>query len=114
MSKIIGGISIINNDRYVVLTNNKNNGEFIYRLENESIAYADPSENMIHNRPRIVSVYEEIIETTEKGQIIIAKNGNLVAYLSTKEVLERAEKTFYEEGQTHIYDFINQTFTIEL
>jgi hypothetical protein len=114
MSKIIDGISIRNNDQYLVLTNSRNNGCFTHRLENGSIAFIEPSFNMIHNRPRIVSVDFEIINSTEMGQIIIAKNGHLVAYLSTADILQRAEKTFYEEGQTRVYDFINEAFTIEL
>ncbi|MEO8237643.1 MAG: hypothetical protein ABI576_06000 [Flavobacterium sp.] len=113
MLKTIDEISIINNKRYLVLTNNRNNGCFTHRLENGSIAFTEPSGNMIHNNPRIVSVDFEIINLTEIGQVKIAKSGHLVAYLSTEEVRQRAEKTFYEEGQLHVYDFINQTFTYE-
>lgn len=37
-----------------------------------------------------------------------------MAYLPTNDVQGLAQKTFYEDGQTHIYDFISGKFNVEL
>jgi hypothetical protein len=38
----------------------------------------------------------------------------MIAYLSTIDVQELAENTFYEQGQTRVYDFINLKFNCDL
>jgi hypothetical protein len=51
---------------------------------------------------------------TKIGETINFKDGTIMAYLSTKDLQELAEKTFYEDGQTRIYDFVNHKFIVEL
>jgi hypothetical protein len=55
-----------------------------------------------------------MFELSQIGETINFKDGKIIAYLSTKDVQELAQKTFYEEGQTRIYDFMNHEFTVEL
>jgi hypothetical protein len=51
---------------------------------------------------------------TQIGETINFKDGKIMAYLSTKDLQELAQKTFYDGKQTCIYDFINSEFTIEV
>lgn len=108
----IDEIDIISNNRYIVLVNNRNGANYCHYLENDSIAYFEPSGNAVCNKPSIVSFDDEIINLRDIKQIVIAKNGSLAAYLSTAEVIERAEKTFYAKGQREVYNFVKNQFKI--
>lgn len=97
-----------------MLNKTKNKSYFRFNGESGTASFRDSNGNTIQNHPSTISINFEVFHLTEVGQTINTSNGNVIAYLSNKDVLELAEKTFYEEGQTRIYDFINHSFTVEL
>lgn len=113
MIKTTYEITIIDNDVTLLLHNKKNGGLYTYHKEQNRISFNDANGSKIYNYPQKISVNYKEFELIKKGEIINFKDDKIMAYLSTKEVQELAEKTFYEEGQTRIYDFSNQMFTIE-
>jgi hypothetical protein len=106
-------ITIIDNDVTLMLHNKKNGGLYTYHKEQNRISFNDANGNKIYNYPFTVLINSKEFELIVKGETINFKDDKIMTYLSTKEVQELVEKTFYEEGQTRIYDFSNQMFTIE-
>lgn len=114
MIKTIDGITIMGNINSFTLNNSINQSTFRFNAQSGSASFMDSIGNTIQNHPSTISINFEVFKLTEVGQTINASNGNVIAYLSSKDVQELAQKTFYEDGQTRIYDFMNQSFTIEL
>jgi hypothetical protein len=83
-------------------------------LKKGSIIFHDSAGNIIQNCPSTIRINFEVFHLTTVGQIINRNNGNMIAYLSTSDVQELAENTFYEQGQTRVYDFINLKFNCDL
>lgn len=104
---------MINNDT-LILTNGKNRARFHYDSRDGSASFNDSNENRVQNYGSTISINFEVFELTHEGQVINLNDGSMIAYLSDKDVQELAAKTFYEEGQMRIYDFMNLKFTIEL
>jgi hypothetical protein len=99
---------------FFVLNNSKNQSTFRFDTESGNASFRDSIGNTIQNHSSTISIDFEVFHLTEVGQTINVGDGNVIAYLSNKDVQELAEKNFYEDGQTRIYDFINQSFTVEL
>jgi hypothetical protein len=114
MVKTIDGITIIGNVNFFTLNNSKNQSTFNFNAKSGSASFRDSIGNTIQNHPATISINFEVFKLTEVGQTINRSNGKVIAYLSSKDVQELAEKNFYEDGQTRIYDFMNQSFTVEL
>lgn len=114
MIKTIDDITIIGVNRTFMLNNAKNKSYFRFNAESGNASFRDSIGNTIQNHPSTISINFEIFKLTEVGQTINRSNGNVIAYLSSKDVQELAEKNFYEDGQTRIYDFMNQSFNVEL
>jgi hypothetical protein len=113
MIKTSNEITIIDNDVTLLIHNKKNGGLYTYHKEQNRISFNDANGNKIYNYPLTVSVNFQEFQLMEKGEIINFKDDKIMIYLSTKEVQEIAEKTFYEEGQNRIYDFSNHMFNQE-
>jgi hypothetical protein len=77
------------------------------------INYTDSARNVMQNATSSIEINSEVFHFTKERQTISLNDGRLIAYLCTRDIQEIAEKTFYEDGQLRIYDFINQKFTIE-
>ncbi|MBZ4043089.1 hypothetical protein [Flavobacterium hibisci] len=114
MVKTISEITIIDNDLSLMLHNKKNGASYISNKEHKNISFTDAQANKAFNYPVTISVNSKVFELTEIGQNLNFKDGKIMAFLSTNDVQELAQKTFYEDGQTPIYDFINNKFTVEL
>ena len=110
MYKTIDEINISGNDNFFTLINNKNNAQITLSLDKGRITFNDSFGNTMQNYSSVISLNFEIFNLTEVGQTITRDNGNIIAYLSSNDVQELAEKTFYEYGQTRIYDFMNLKF----
>jgi hypothetical protein len=113
MIKTSNEITIIDNDVTLLIHNKKNGGLYTYHKEQNRISFNDANGNKIYNYPLTISVNFKEFELVEKGEAINFKDDKIMAYLPTKDLQDLAEKTFYEEGQTRIYDFSNQIFTVE-
>jgi hypothetical protein len=113
MIKTSNEITIIDNDVTLLIHNKKNGGLYTYHKEQNRISFNDANGNKIYNYPLTISINFKEFELMEKGETINFTDDKIMAYLSTKEIQELAEKKFYEEGQIRIYDFSNQMFTVE-
>ncbi|GAA6765663.1 hypothetical protein AAFH68_15990 [Flavobacterium sp. CGRL1] len=114
MIKSVEGITIIINNDSLMLINDKNKARFHYDSNDISISFDDPNGNQVQNYGATISINFEVFKLTHLGQTINMDNGNMIAYLRDRDILELADKTFYEEEQKRIYDFINLKFLIEL
>lgn len=114
MIKKIDGILIMGSLNYFVLNNSENQSYFNFNTESGSACFRDSNGNIIQNHSATIRINFDVFNLRELGQTINLRDGSVIAYLSSNDVMELAEKTFYEEGQTHIYDFINQKFIIDL
>ena len=114
MIKTIDEITIVGIDKIFMLKNAKNKSYFKFNGESGRASFKDSIGNTIQNHPSKFRIKSELFHLTEIGQIIKTNNGNAISYLSNNDLLELAQNTFYEEGQTRFYDFINQSFTIDL
>ena len=110
MIKTIDEITVSGTEEFFSISNAKNNAQITVSLKNKRITYFDSFGNTIQNHPSVTRLNFEIFHITELGQTTSIKNGNIIAYLSSSDVQEIAEKTFYEYGQTRMYDFINLKF----
>jgi hypothetical protein len=114
MIKTIEGITIIINNNTLMLTNGKNRAHFRYDSKDVSVSFRDSNGNMVQNYGSTISINFEVFKLTHLGQTINMNDGSVIACLCDKDVQELAEKTFYEEKQMRIYDFMNLKFTVEL
>ncbi|MCV9926619.1 hypothetical protein OIU83_03110 [Flavobacterium sp. LS1R49] len=114
MVKTVVEINIILNTNSLILINNKNKARFYYDLITQRMSFDDSNENKIQNYSATISINFEVFNLTHVGQTINRNDGSMIAYLRDKDIQELAEKTFYEDEQMHIYDFMNLKFTIKL
>ncbi len=114
MTKTIDEITISKFSDYITITNNKNNACVDLHIMNNTIRYHDAFDNYIFSHSCTLQINLDVYQLTELGQTINRNNGSVIAYLPTSDVKELAEKTFYEDDQTRVFDFINFRFNIEL
>ena len=114
MAKKKSEITIINGEISLMLHNKKNGGLYTFNKEHKRISFTDANGNKTFNSPVSISVRSKVFKLAQIGQTLNFKDGKIMAYLPTNDVQELAQKTFYEDGQTHVYDFINGKFTVEL
>ena len=114
MHKTIDGINITGTQDFFTLKNAKNDAQVYINTTSGKIIFNDSFGNIIQNYPSITQINFETFNLNKIGQTINRDNGNIIVYLSSSDVQELAEKTFYEYGQTRVYDFINLKFNIIL
>lgn len=114
MIKTTSEITIIDSEVSLMLHNKKNGGLYTFNKLHNRISFSDSNGNKTFNYSVTISVNFKVFELTQIGETLNFKDGTIMAFLSTKDVQELAQKTFYEEGQTRIYTFIDNTFTEEL
>ena len=112
MQKTIDDINILRNEDSLTLINAKNDSIVNLDLKKGSIIFHDLAGNIIQNCPSTIRINFEIFHLTAIGQIINRDNHKIIAYLSTTDVQELAENTFYEEEQIRVYDFIKLKFKV--
>lgn len=114
MVKTISEIKIIDSDLSLMLHNKQNRGLYTFNKEYKRISFSDSNGNKTFNYSVTISVNFKVYELNQIGETINFKDGTIMAFLSTKDIQELAQKTFYEEGQTRIYDFTDNKFIVEL
>jgi hypothetical protein len=114
MIKTTSEITIIDNDVTLMLLNKKNGGLYTCNKEQNRISFSDSNGNKIFNYSITARINFEMFELSQIGETINLEDGKIIAYLSAKDIQELAQKTFYDDGQTHIYDFMSHKFTLEL
>jgi hypothetical protein len=110
MHKIIDDIHIVENENFFTLVNVKTDSFIRLDLNEGKILFYDFAGNIIHNYSLTIRINSEVFHLTAVGQNININTGSMIAYLSTTDVQEHAENTFYEQGQTRVYDFIKLKF----
>jgi hypothetical protein len=115
MTKTIDAIKITDEKTFFTIFNTRSSAFFTIFKEEGHILFRDSFGNILQCGFCYIKTNENIeFELNEIGETIRDKNGTTIALLSQNDVLELAEQTFYEAGQTRIYDFINQRFKIDL
>ncbi|TRX34213.1 hypothetical protein FNW52_14365 [Flavobacterium sp. ZT3R18] len=114
MIKTVEETTIIINNNTLMLTNGKNRARFRYDSKDGSVSFSDSNGNMVQNYGSTISINFEVFKLTHLGQTINRNDGTMIACLRDKDIQELAEKTFFDEGQLRVYDFMNLKFTIEL
>jgi hypothetical protein len=64
--------------------------------------------------PATITINLKAFKMNTIGQVLNSIDGTIFAYLSTSDVQELAENSFYEEGQTRVFDFMKLAFTVAL
>jgi hypothetical protein len=115
MTKTINEIIVTDDNAFFTLSNSRNKAFFTIFKQTGLVSFRDAFGNMMQSDRCTITINEtHSLELSEIGDAISVNDGTLFVRLSLIDVQELAEKTFYEEGQTRIYDFINQKFTIAI
>jgi hypothetical protein len=114
MIKTIDDITFMGSEASFTLHNGKNNAFTSCNKEKGNIQFRDSVGNTMQNYGSTISINFEVFKLTAIGETIRSSDGTIIAYLSSNDVQELAHKTFYEEGQTQIFDFMSLVFTVEL
>ena len=96
MHKTIDEINISGTEVFFTLKNAKNDAQVCINSTGGKITFNDSFGNIIQNYPSITQINFETFNLNVVGQTINRDNGNIIAYLSSIDVQELAEKTFYE------------------
>ncbi|MDQ6471651.1 hypothetical protein RB619_13425 [Flavobacterium sp. LHD-80] len=107
--KIIGDIIITQEKENIINFFNKKNDAY-FGLYGDGIQYTDPFGNTMLNHRTAISVDGKSYSLKKVCDEIRRKDGSIIILLTTKEIQEIANKTFYEEEQVRPVDFL--TFTI--
>jgi hypothetical protein len=103
-------IEIIIQHNALTLVNLISGAVFRYNSKENLTMYKDSFGNTMQNQFGTITVNNVDCKLTTVGDTIKFENGTSIVLLKTKDILEIAEKTFYEKGQPHIYDFIELNF----
>jgi hypothetical protein len=114
MIKTIDDITFMGNEASFTLSNSRNRAFISFIKEDESIHFRDSVGNTMLSYPATISINFEVFKLTTIGQTINSSDGTVNAYLSKRDVQELAENSFYEEGQTRVFDFMKLEFTVAL
>jgi hypothetical protein len=114
MIKTIDDITFMGSQASFTLRNDKNNAFISYNVEKGNIQFRDSVGNTMQNFGSTISINFKVFKLATVGETIRSSDGTIIAYLSSNDVQELAHKTFYEEGQTHVFDFVNLKFNVAL
>ena len=103
-------IEIITQHNALILVNLINGAMFRFNSIENFTMYIDTFGNTMQNKFGIITINNVVCKLTTQGDNIKFENGTSIVLLSTKDILEIAERTFYEKGQPHFYDFIKLKF----
>ena len=103
-------IEIITQHNSLTLINLINGAVFRFDAVENLTMYKDTFGNTMQNKFGIITINNVVCKLTTEGDNIKFEDGTTIALLFSKDIQEIAEKTFYEKGQPHIYDFIELNF----
>jgi hypothetical protein len=110
--KTIHGITIMQGEgRPQMFCNHKN--QAVYIINNDEVTYKDPFGNSMSNTSCHVRINGESFELNHHGEEIRLKNGTTIILLPKEDIQDLANKTFYDEGQFKVIDFLTNTIISE-
>ncbi|WP_431241973.1 hypothetical protein ACQ9BO_18755 [Flavobacterium sp. P21] len=104
--KIIGDIIITQEKENIINFLNKKNDAY-FGVYGDGILYIDPFGNSVINHRTAISVDGRSYSLKKKCDEIRRKDGSIIILLTTKEIQEIADRTFYEDNQVRPVDFLN-------
>jgi hypothetical protein len=114
MIKTIDDITFMGSAESFTLSNSRNRAFISLNKEKRSISFRDSVGNTMQNYGSTISINFEVFKLTTLGQTINSSDGTVIAYLSGNDIQQLAENSFYEEGQTRVFDFMELEFTVAL
>ena len=109
-TKTISNIEIITHHNTLTLVNLINGAIFRFNPKENLTMFKDSFGNTMQNKFGTITINNLVYKLTTEGENIKFEDGTTIVLLSTKDIREIEEKTFYENGQLHIYDFIELKF----
>lgn len=106
----ISDIEIITQQNALTLVNLINGAIFQFNPKENLTMFKDSFGNTMQNQFGTITINNVVCKLTTEGDNIKFEDGTTIALLSTKDIRELAERTFYEKGQPQIYDFIELKF----
>ena len=103
-------IEIITLENTLTMVNLINGAIFRFNSLENFTMYKDSFGNTMQNQFGTITINNVVCKLTTQGDNIKFENGTSIVLLTTKDILEIAERTFYEKGQPQIYDFIELKF----
>jgi hypothetical protein len=103
-------IEIITQHNALTLVNLISGAMFRFNQKENLTMYKDSFGNTMQNKFGTITINNVVCKLTTVGDNIKFENGTSIVLLTTKDILEIAERTFYEKGQPQIYDFIELKF----
>ena len=103
-------IEIITQHNALTLVNLISGAMFRFNQKENLTMYKDSFGNTMQNQFGTITINNVVCKLTTVGDNIKFENGTSIVLLTTKDILEIAERTFYEKGQPQIYDFIELKF----
>jgi hypothetical protein len=114
MDIIIDEIQIVDGKNCFVIINQQNDCFFRRVKETGIVTFRDSFGNYVQNHFATLKFLDKDYHLTKEGHNVRLSDGTIFVLLSRQDILEIAQNAFYTEGQTRIYDFICQKFTVEL
>jgi hypothetical protein len=98
-------IIFIEMDEAIVFHNPKNYAFMKISFPEKYISYRDSMGNIMVNYPTTIKTNEGYAPLPEMGRNAWSKDGDVMAFIATKDIQELATKTFFEPDQEPIIDF---------
>ncbi|MCV9929064.1 hypothetical protein OIU83_15470 [Flavobacterium sp. LS1R49] len=110
--KTIHGITIIGlPEKPHMFCNHENRA--VYIINGNDVTYKDPFGNFMSNMPRYIQINGKSFELNTIGEEIRLQDGTTMVLLPKEEIRHLANKTFYDDGQFKVIDFLTNTITEE-
>ncbi|PAM93666.1 hypothetical protein B4N84_15400 [Flavobacterium sp. IR1] len=92
-----------------IYDNRKNNASFMVN-DSDDVCYNDSVGNYMTSSPRYISINFEHFQLKNYGDAIRKSDGTRMIMMRKEDIQDIANKTFYDEGQVHVIDFL--TFSV--
>jgi hypothetical protein len=110
--KAIQGIVVMEmEDKPYMFCNLKNNA--VYITKGNTVTYKDPFGNSMSNTFRQIRINGKSFELNNYEEEIRLSDGTTILLLPKEDIQHLANKTFYDDGQFKIIDFLTNTITAE-
>ena len=108
----IDGITIMERSgKPHMFCNHKNRA--VYIINGYNVIYKDPFGNSMANTARHIRINGKSFELNNYGQEIRLSDGTAILLLPKEDIQHLANKTFYDDGQLKIIDFLENKITAE-
>ncbi|WP_313375544.1 hypothetical protein [Chishuiella sp.] len=101
-------------NEFISIINHQNNAHYRFDKRDGRISYCDPFGNDMFNCPMKISINFELFKLEQEGDILSFKDGSSKSFLSTNDIQEIAEATFFEDNQKSFFNFLTSEFTVDL